>query len=81
VRRVAVPRWVASRQARAELFGFLEERLQGTEDIRASGATAYVMRRFLERSRQLFRRTFVAMAVSTLSLEVGLALVRAPAAN
>jgi ABC-type multidrug transport system fused ATPase/permease subunit len=80
VRRLAVPRWIATRQASAELFGFLEERLQGTEDIRASGATAYVMRRFFERSRQLFRRTFVAMAVSTLSLQLGLALVTAGSA-
>ena len=38
--------WEEQRQARADLFGFLEERLAGTEDIRSSGATAYVMRRF-----------------------------------
>lgn len=45
VRTVAVPPWRAFRQASAELFGFIEERLAGTEDIRSSGATAYVMRR------------------------------------
>jgi ATP-binding cassette, subfamily B, bacterial len=43
------------RQASAELFGLLEERLSGTEDIRANGAVAYVLRRHLERSRVLFR--------------------------
>jgi ABC-type multidrug transport system fused ATPase/permease subunit len=80
VRRIAVPRWVASRQASAELFGFLEERLQGTEDIRASGATAYVMRRFFERSRQLFRRTLLATTISTLSFQLGIVLVSAGAA-
>lgn len=43
------------RQASAELFGLLEERLSGTEDIRANHAVAYVLRRHLERSRALFR--------------------------
>jgi ATP-binding cassette, subfamily B, bacterial len=60
LRAVAVPHWAAARQASAELFGFLEERLTGTEDIRASGATPYVMRRFFERSRMLVRRDLVA---------------------
>lgn len=44
------------RQASAELFGLLEERLAGTEDIRANGAVAYVLRRHIERSRDLFRK-------------------------
>jgi ATP-binding cassette, subfamily B, bacterial len=43
------------RQASAELFGLLEERLSGTEDIRANGAVSYVLRRHVERSRTLFR--------------------------
>ncbi len=43
------------RQRTAELFGLLEERLSGTEDIRANGAVAYVLRRHIERSRDLFR--------------------------
>ena len=30
--------WEAAREASADLFGFLEERLAGTEDIRACGA-------------------------------------------
>ena len=38
--------WKAQRQASAALYGYLEERLAGTEDIRSSGAKAYVMRRF-----------------------------------
>jgi ABC-type multidrug transport system fused ATPase/permease subunit len=41
----------AARQASAELYGFLEERLAGTEDIRASGAVPYTMCRFFERAR------------------------------
>jgi ABC-type multidrug transport system fused ATPase/permease subunit len=43
------------RQASAELFGLLEERLSGAEDIRANGAVSYVLRRHIERSRTLFR--------------------------
>ena len=41
----AVARWTASRAAEADLFGFIEERISGAEDIRAAGAEAYTMRR------------------------------------
>src|SRR5689334_8425770 len=41
IRNIGVPYWTAVRQASAELFGFLEERLAGTEDLRANGATGY----------------------------------------
>lgn len=44
MRSIAVPYWKASREASAELFGFIEEQLAGTEDIRSSGATKFVMR-------------------------------------
>jgi ATP-binding cassette subfamily B protein len=50
--------WKAFREASADFFGFLEERLAGTEDIRSSGAKAYVMRRFHELLRTA-HRTFV----------------------
>ncbi len=50
---------VKERQASAELFSLLEERLSGTEDIRANGAVAYVLRRHIERSRALFRTSVV----------------------
>ena len=53
IRRLAVPRFAALRQASAELFGLVEERLAGTEDVRANGAGPYVISRFLERSRAL----------------------------
>jgi ABC-type multidrug transport system fused ATPase/permease subunit len=55
LRDVATPHWRAVRQATAELMGFIEERLSGTEDIRSSGATAYVMRRLYERMRSRTR--------------------------
>lgn len=46
---------VARRERDAEFFGFLGEQLAGTEDMRANGATAYVLRRFYELLRPLFR--------------------------
>jgi len=57
---IAVPHWAAQRQASAELFGFLEERLTGTEDIRANGAEAYVMRGFYRLMRALMQRSLKA---------------------
>jgi ATP-binding cassette subfamily B protein len=63
LRDVAVPAWEASRQASAELYGFLEERLAGTEDIRANGATAYMLRRLHEQTRRLVRTRLRAVAV------------------
>lgn len=39
----------------AGLYSFIEERLSGTEDIRANGGEAYVMARLLERLNQVRR--------------------------
>jgi ATP-binding cassette subfamily B protein len=55
MRSFAVPQWVAARQASAESYGFIEERLAGTEDIRSCGAKAYVLRRFVELMRERLR--------------------------
>ncbi len=41
--RVAVPAWSVSREANSEFIGFIEERLHGTEDLRAAGAKAWTM--------------------------------------
>jgi len=53
-RNLAVPHWEAAREASANLFGYLEERLGGTEAIRSSGAVAYVLRGFYTRTRDLW---------------------------
>ena len=85
IRDFAVPRWAQARQSSAELFGFLEEHLAGTEDIRASGAVSYVMRCLYGFLRELLRRhraarvagqvTFVTShAMFALGNGVGLAL-------
>ncbi len=63
----AVPHYRKARQATAELFGFLEERLSGTEDVRANGAVGYVLRRFYQQSRPVLRHWSVASAVGVLS--------------
>lgn len=44
VRGLAIPHQKALRQASADLFGYLEEQLSGTEDIRSSGAVDFVIR-------------------------------------
>jgi ATP-binding cassette subfamily B protein len=41
VRDIAVPHQKARREASAQIFGFIEEQLAGTEDIRSSGAVDY----------------------------------------
>ena len=41
---IAVPHQKARRQAEAEMYGFLEEQLAGTEDIRSNGAVDYSLR-------------------------------------
>ncbi len=52
--RKIVPLYANERQASADLYGFVEERLTGTEDIRANGATGYVLAQHVRRSRTLF---------------------------
>ncbi len=44
----------AERQTTADLFGFLEERMAGLDDLRANGAAAYVLRRYYERMRAVY---------------------------
>jgi len=62
LRDVAVPYWAAERESSSRLYGFIEERLSGTEDIRAAGATAYVMRSNHERARDFLRKRLKAAA-------------------
>jgi ABC-type multidrug transport system fused ATPase/permease subunit len=51
----AVPAATAHREASAELFGSIEERLAGLEDVRANGGGEHSMRRFHEASASLYR--------------------------
>jgi ABC-type multidrug transport system fused ATPase/permease subunit len=54
IRARAVPHWTTWRKLVAGFFGFLGERLGGTEDLRANGAVGYTMRRFFELCRGLY---------------------------
>ncbi|AGY58654.1 ABC transporter ATP-binding protein [Gloeobacter kilaueensis] len=55
VRHVAVAAIRAERQASAGLFGFLEERLVGLDDIRANGAGPHVLRRYWQVMATLYK--------------------------
>lgn len=48
IRASATPLWAAERQASAHFYGFLSDYLSGLEDIRASGAGSFVLRRCAE---------------------------------
>jgi ATP-binding cassette, subfamily B, bacterial len=45
IRAAATPAWAAERAATAEFYGFLGDYLAGAEDVRASGAVAFVLHR------------------------------------
>ena len=56
IQNLAVGRWAAARAAAADQFGFLEERITGTEDVRANGGEAYVMRRLYRLMRNTLEK-------------------------
>jgi ATP-binding cassette subfamily B protein/ATP-binding cassette subfamily C protein len=66
IRDIAVPYQKTRRQAEADLFGFLEERLSGTEDIRSCGAIDYVLRRLYQLQYAIMRSDYKASAMDTL---------------
>ena len=57
LRNLAVPHWQRSREASARFFGFVEERLAGTEDIRASNARVFTLYRFHQLLRTFWQTT------------------------
>ena len=56
-RRTGVPATKLEREANARLFGFIEERLQGLDDLRANGASGYTMHRFGDVMRGVYHDT------------------------
>jgi ABC-type multidrug transport system fused ATPase/permease subunit len=71
VQRPASRAWGESRQAHAELFGFLGERLVGTEDIRANGGESHVMLRLYRLMRALLQRGRKAQLMGSLPFIAG----------
>jgi ATP-binding cassette subfamily B protein len=61
-----IPRWQAVREVEARLFGFLEEWLNGTEEIQTSGAKPYIMLRLFEALRARWVETLSAMRLHVL---------------
>ena len=59
-REIAIEPTRLERETNAQLFGFVEERLAGLDDIRANGAGPYVMHRFLEVQRDWFAKSLTA---------------------
>ncbi len=74
IQGIAAPYWVAARQNSAELFGFVEERLAGTEDIQGNGAGSFVMRQLHERMQPYFHSFRRARAIQEISFGFALGL-------
>jgi len=53
VRNIAVPHQKARREAEAQYFGFIEEQLSGTEDIRSSGAVDFSIRELFRHQTEI----------------------------
>ncbi len=64
LRKRMIPRWERTRAADAALFGFLEERLNGTEDIRANGGVPYTMHRLYQLTRERVAAQWHAMRLN-----------------
>ncbi len=56
MRSLAVPHNKAMFEAMSGLYGFVEERLSGKEDVRALGGIPYVLQRLYERVREVYRK-------------------------
>ena len=70
IQRPAAARWAAERQASAEKFSFLEERISGVEDIRAVGAEPYALNRLLSLLRSYLEKQRAAFVVSNLTFNL-----------
>ncbi len=55
VRGIAIPYQKAHRDAATDFFGFLEERLSGTEDIRSCGAVDFVLCKLFQLMTKIYR--------------------------
>ena len=81
VRSVAVPAYTAEREGYAKLYGFIEERLVGIEDIRTNGGNAYTMDRFYDVNSDAYGRVLraqimgeIVRATTTIMFAIGLAI-------
>jgi ATP-binding cassette, subfamily B, bacterial len=84
VRGIAIPHQKKMREAVADLFGYLEERLAGTEDIRSSGAVDFVLLgiyklsvRILQHWRTAQRRFLIVRFTAGMLMTTGIAMALA----
>jgi ABC-type multidrug transport system fused ATPase/permease subunit len=73
-REFATPHWEATREAFGNLFGFLEEHLGGTEDIRSSGAVDFVLRDLYHHNRLRLVKERRAMSMGTVMIMLWIGL-------
>ena len=71
MQKPATKAWEGSRQANAELFGFLGERLGGTEDIRANAGEPHVLGQFYRLMRALLHKGRHAQLMGNLTFVIG----------
>ena len=62
-RNIAVPIYTAEREGYSRLFGFLEERLTGIEDLRTNGGINYTMDGFYDVNRDVYGRAVKAHVI------------------
>jgi ATP-binding cassette, subfamily B, bacterial len=60
LKSIAVPHQKARREAEAQLFGFIEEQLTGTEDIRSSGAAEFSIRELFRHQKEILKHNRLA---------------------
>lgn len=60
LRNIAIPHQKARREAEAQMYGFIEEQLSGTEDIRSSGAVDFSIRELFRHSAEILRHNRLA---------------------
>ncbi len=58
MRDIATPEEKARRKGEAEMYGFIEEQLSGTEDIRANGAVAFSLRKLGILQAAIFKASY-----------------------
>jgi ABC-type multidrug transport system fused ATPase/permease subunit len=64
---VGVHRWTAARQAAAEQFGYIEERISAVEDIQGSGAVPYTLWQLFSFTRRVMKTRRAAEMVEYMS--------------
>lgn len=81
IRSIAVPAYTAEREGYSKLYGFIEERLIGIEDIRTNGGRAYTMDRFYDVNSDAYRRVLrseimgeIVQATTRIMFAIGLAI-------